>query len=1102
LIGNVHLCYQSLTERVIREGQAALVDRLRVVPLLALLCAVSICPSYAATGSIGGAVLDPAQAQVAGANVLLRNEGTGAQRGTETNELGHYIVPLLPPGLYEIQVSKPGFQTAVRTAIILRVEEVLRIDITLALEGQATSVNVSALATDDTVLGQVIGRREMTDLPLNQRNFLAFALLAPGVTPPTYGSFSAKQGGAIHIGGGREQSNQFLLDGVDNNDPRLNQVSLAPPIEAIDQFKIQSANSSVEFGRVSAGQIDMVLKSGTNSVHGSLFGFVRNRHLDARNYFARPACRAGFLPGECSDKPSLDRKQFGGSLGGPLIKNRAFYFVTYEGLRLRQGVTRQSTVPSPSQRLSALAQVPVQERNPSGLATLELYPLPNVRPDDPSSNAYVASPLIHDVTDQVLAKLNYLLAPNSTLSGHYALFDQRRANPYEPSSSFTNLPGFASHTPRRSQHVALGLTQSPNAQTVLATRFGWHGPQYRTTHESQGQDLNAALGYPTIATNPLYLGHPSIAVAGFESIGEGIPVPGRTEADVFHAVHNTSIQPGAWAGRHLFRFGGSFRHARQFRGAPLYARGLWNFFGDSNRSPLESLVRGLPNNVLAGQGDSAVNLRAWSYDLHFSDDLRLGRRLTLQAGVRYEFNRPPTNEDAPFTVPDFRPESAACAPKPTCLLVPATSLGLPASTYRSDRNNFGPRVGLAWSPAKFDGLVMRAAYGIYYDNASFGLMNSYSFNPPFFSLLVYPNSGGSTIQTVVDQQPISALAAVYRVDPALYDAYVQQWNFNLQFALSDSLVLETAYVGSKGTGLTGTTEMNQPPEGGGPRPFPQHGPIASVESRASSSYQSMQIRLERRLRQGSSFLVAHTWAKSIDDASLYLGLAQAESYAPQDSRTRSGERALSTFHTAHRLSVIYLQELPPLAASSGWTRGLLGSWQIGLIGSINSGQPFPILRQLDQSGTGAGFLGDQSDRPDVVADPTRAGPVPNHPDPACRLTVSHGGKAADKVEDPASWFNPCAFAAPTGLRFGNSARNNVIGPGRANIDFSLSKRFLLGAERYSLQLRFEAFNLLNTPQFDLPEHRFDSARFAAVSSSDALGTSPPRQLQFGIRLEF
>ena len=430
-------------------------------------------------------------------------------------------------------------------------------------------------------------------------------------------------------------------------------------------------------------------------------------------------------------------------------------------------------------------------------------------------------------------------------------------------------------------------------------------------------------------------------------------------------------------------------------------------------------------------------------------------------------------------------------------------MGLPASTVRSDRNNFGPRLGVAWRPPGVEWLVVRAAYGIYYDNAVIGLANSYGYNPSFLSLRVFPGTGtsASTIQTSVQQPGTSALALAFRIDPDIRDAYVQQWNFNFQFSLSQGFLLETAYVGSKGTKLTGGSNPNQAAEGGGPRPFPQFGPFAFVGSRASSNYNSLQIRLERRFRAGSSFLMSFTQAKSIDSASAYLGNAQAEPLLPQNSRDLRSERSLSIFDTRRRLAISFLQELPRLKHSDSLVRGIAGLWQFGLLGSFNAGFPFPIRRSVNQSGTVPGPLGDLSDRPDVFGDPTQAGPVPNHPNSACRLTVSKGGKAADKVGDPASWFNPCAFSAPSTLRFGNSARNNVIGPGVANVDVSLSKRFYFHENR-SLQLRFDVFNLFNRPQFDLPQNVFDSASFGAVSSSNLLGTSPPRQIQIGIRFQF
>ena len=542
-------------------------------------------PLYSSTGNLVGTILGPSNIAIAGAVVLVTNEETAAERKAETNESGAYTIPGLPPGLYRVTGSAPGFQTAAQTEIQLRVGDALRIDMTLTLAAQAVAVDVreqfQILETDNAARGQVIGRREITDLPLNLRSFLSLALLAPGVTPPAYGSFSAKAGGAIHVNGGREQSNQFLLEGVDNADPRLNQVSLAPPVEAIDQFKVQSSNSSSEFGRLAAGQVDMVLKSGTNSVHGSLFEFFRNRHLDARNFFDRPPCRPDSLPGECADKPGLDRNQFGASIGGPLVRDRTFYFVTYEGLRRRQAVTSQSTVPSLNDRNTVLQSVPASERYAAGMAILALYPLANVRSSDPSSRTFVASPLAHDSVDQMVAKLDHRLRNSAALSGHYGLYDQRRVEPFESATVYSSLPGFSTVAPKRSQHTAAGFTQTPNARTVMQTRFGAHFLDVALTQQSQGNDLNAQLGFPTIATNPLHFGYPSVAVVGFTPLGEGVTSPGIAKSEVFNVVHNTSLQPAFHGGRHLLQFGGAFRYSSQFRSAPLYARGLWNFNGNA-----------------------------------------------------------------------------------------------------------------------------------------------------------------------------------------------------------------------------------------------------------------------------------------------------------------------------------------------------------------------------------------------------------------------------------------------------------------------------------------------------------------------------------------
>ena len=305
--------------------------------------------------------------------------------------------------------------------------------------------------------------------------------------------------------------------------------------------------------------------------------------------------------------------------------------------------------------------------------------------------------------------------------------------------------------------------------------------------------------------------------------------------------------------------------------------------------------------------------------------------------------------------------------------------------------------------------------------------------------------------------------------------------------------------------LIGTRDINQPRPGNGPRPFPQFGTIGSFGSRNSSNYHSLQLRVEKRFHQGFTFLAAYTWSKSIDDTSTWLSEAAAEPGIPQDSFDLRAQRALSNFHANHRFVLSYLHELP-FGTGKRWLedgrvlRHLFGNWQLGIITTLQSGRPFTVNRAIDQSLTGTELAA--SDRPDQIADPSQAGPVPNHPDPACHATVSQGGRAADVVADPASWFNPCAFAAPATPRFGNAGRNSVIGPSLKNIDVSLIKQIPLRRENHHLQLRFEFFNLPNHPNFDIPDRIFDSATFSAARSSNAFGNKPPRQIQLGLRYAF
>jgi hypothetical protein len=346
------------------------------------------------------------------------------------------MFPLLPPGLYEVGVEAQGFRRALSRSFRIDVNQTMRLDFVLSLGPLSEQIVVNEspalVETDSSALGQVIEASQIQQLPLNERNFLAFALLSPGAQMGADGSQLSSQGGGISVDGAREQSNNLLIDGLDNNDSLINQLSVLPSADAIAEFKVQASNSNASFGRSAGAQINVVLKSGTNELHGSSYELLRNRRLDAKNFFDLPYCSQGSAPGSCADIPRLDRQQFGATLGGPVLREKLFFFSGYEALLLRQATTREATVPSQAQRSAALAAVPPGSQNPAGLAVFNLLPAANVGTNQAISNRFVSSPVIRDTTHYGVAKLDWVLRRTGTLSGHYSVFDDDRFNPFDP----------------------------------------------------------------------------------------------------------------------------------------------------------------------------------------------------------------------------------------------------------------------------------------------------------------------------------------------------------------------------------------------------------------------------------------------------------------------------------------------------------------------------------------------------------------------------------------------------------------------------------------------------------------------------------------------
>jgi len=1095
--------------------------------LISILLAASPLFASGPTGTITGTITDPSGAVVQKARVIVRNEDTNAIRDAESNEDGDYTIALLPPGRYRVVVESTGFRRSVLQGVSVYVDQTVRLDFELRVGLISQEVNVTdtppIVQTDTSTLGQVVNNRLVQGLPLNERNFLSFALLVPGSQLPAEGSQNSTQGGALSVNGAREQSNNFLLDGVDNNDPYINQYVALPSIDAIQEFKVQSSDYSAEFGHAGGAQVNVILKSGTNQFHGTLFEFFRNRQMDAKNYFDFPSCTATSVPGTCGEIPRFDRNQFGGTLGGPLRKDKTFFFLSYEGLRLRQATTREATVPSTVQwqEAAGLAQVFGCPLNPScqtGQNVFHLYPAANVGPDLADSNTFVSSPVIRNTENLVSVKVDEHASPADTVSLHYSLAEESLFSPFDPVNAFTSLPGYGSFTLNHGQNAGLEWTRVFRSTVVNEFRLGFIRMRATVLQQNHGDDISAQLGFPDVLTNPVDLGSPNINLISFDGIGEPVNYPQER--------HDTTLQLSdnvAWTvGRNQFKIGTDIRRVRIDDYLDFLARGDWFFLGETlagSGAPcapvvcsLAQLLAGVPDYALAVSGNTYNSLRSHGVSAYVQDDIHVIPRFLLNVGLRYEFNSPPVEALNRFSVPDLIPCPEPCSDIPKFTV--AGTDGIPRATYNPTYRDIAPRIGIAWRPLKSERWVVRSAYGIFYDVPISNINILPRINPPFYNLAAYlqtPNCPGMlcTVQDILSQKgQQSGVVQGNTISPSFRDGYMQQWNADLQYEVGPNWMIDLAYVGSKGTQLANVIDRNQSNPFTGP-PYGQFSSVLFVESNASSSYQSMQFRSERRLSHGLTFLASYTFSKSVDDISSIFG-GSVGSGLPQNSQNLSGDRGPSDFNATHRLSLSFLYDLPfrrMWAQGAGWSRRLLDNWQAGGILTAQSGSPFTVVLAGAPAASAAAF--GNPERPDIVGDPFKGGTVAANP--TCQ--------APAQVGTPQNWFNQCAFAEPApepfGPTFGTEGRNILTGPGYTNLDFSLAKSFLLRAERHRLQLRGEFFNLLNHPNFDIPDHTFDltactqngnllcpAGNYGSILSANSYGNKPPRQIQLSVKYIF
>ena len=1029
-------------------------------------------------GSLRGTVYDPNQAAVAGARVNLTSTATGDVRTTTTNSKGQFAITSLPSGEYEVTIEASSFNTH-KEKIEVFVNQEQRLDVNLHVGTLAPQIVESPftelLKKDSASLGSVIENRQITGLPLDGRNFYELSLLVPGAVPPAPGSAGSVRGDfAFSVNGAREDSNNFLLDGVYNVDPKLNTFGVRPSVDAIREFEMLTSTYDASFGRNPGAQVNVILNSGSNDFHGSVFEFHRNAALDARNFFA---------PGS-EPKPKYIRNQFGGAIGGPIKRDRTFFFADYEGTRSREGITRITNVPTALERAGNFSQslfgppvspfpgisfdngiIPNFLINPVGRAIANLYPLPNR--NVPFQN-FVASPILRDDNDSFDARVDHHLNSRAELTFRYSFGERDLFEPFT-GPSFSLVPGFGDTVGRRSQNAmaALNLVLTPNL--INESRVAFSRVAASVTQEASV--LNSQVGLPTISPRERDLGLSFITITGFSPLGDEGNNPQNSVTNVYQFLNNWSYVRG----NHLFKFGGDLRFSQQNAFRDVESRGRLQFspFGQITGNALGDLLIGFPFLTSVARVDNPQQIRTESYNFFINDSYRITPRLTLNAGLRYEYNSPPVDAVDRATIYDVATRS----------LVPVGTNGVPHSGFDADKNNFAPRVGFAWTIGEDEKTVLRGGYGIYYDQSPFAPAEALYFNSPFFDNNIFFSLPGLPL-TLNDPFPSffpfplpdSALS----IQRDLRTGYMQHWNLNLERQLWRASVLEVAYVGSKGTKLLTARDINQPqpsvlPPGLPfvPRPDPRFDDIDLLESRANSNYNALQVRFQQRLARGFSALASYTWSRSIDDASNFFSSAGDPNF-PQNSLNVAAERGRSNFDVAHRLSVSYSYAFP-FRSYDGVLGTLLNGWETYGIVTLQTGRPFTValLSEIDNSGTGRSILGfGANDRPNVVGNPELSN------------------------QTTLQWFNTAAFAFPAPGTFGNAGRNILEGPGFQNVNASLLKNTRL-TERFNLQFRAEAFNLFNHPNFNLPDNFLGSPTFGRITSA-----RDPRHIQFGLKLLF
>jgi hypothetical protein len=1040
--------------------------------------------------------VDPGGAAVPKVQVVAVNEATKLEYKTETSDAGVYRLPFLPIGSYVVTAELSGFKKVVSSAIQLEVNQTARVDLTLELGAVTDEVTVSGtspiLQTETPTVGVTISGNTVNNLPLNGRSFQQLTLLSPGAITPNPGSFTSPgpntTGGRPYVNGNREQGNAFLLDGISVDETIDNRIGYKPNVDALAEFKVETSNSSSEFGNVTGATVNATLKSGTNNLHGNGFEFFRDDKLDANSWSNNRVS---------APKQDLRQNIYGGTLGGPIIQNRVFFFGDYQGMRQNTGGGTSFTVAPAEWRSGDLSSIstPIIDpqtgqqfpgnRIPSNrivnpvarslFSNPDLYPLPTRPGTSNITGNYVTTVANKQKGDQFDVKIDARLSDRNNVSGRYSFGN---FNTYPIRAALPVVVTTKSFS--RPQNVALNWTKILSPTIINEARVGMNRAVFiNDVFDWAGVgNGNATLGIPGTQARP---GFSSIALGnGLSNIGSAATIEDNV-TNTFHYGDTLTITQG----RHFMKMGGQFQRYQQNRFYPGNngLLGLYVYDGTFTGSAYADFLLDLLQRKGLGSISGTWGHRQNRIGVFFQDDFKMRSNLTLNLGIRWEYTSPVVE------VHDRQSNFDAAGRQ-----LFANQDGNSRALYDPYYKGFEPRIGFAWTPKMFsDRLVVRGAYGITQYMEGTGSNLRLPLNPPLFSeadVIFDRGSGAGTItrgftDVIIRDQP-SGLIRVW--NPDLRPQFTQQWNLTFEYQLLPTTTLTVGYVGHDATHLVAPTDSNQPLPGTGPPstwvPFQQRRPLFSVlpavtqvsgtDSWGVSNYNALQASVRRRYASGLEGLLSYTWSKTMTDNLGYYGsggVAAQSAYSYNNYDRHGGNYGPAFFDATHNLTVSAIYELPYGRNNQGGgiLQSVLGGWNVA--GIVNWHTGFPItVTSTDvslQNPRGGG-------KPDRIGDGTPA-----------NQTLDH-------------WLDETAFVQPAPGSLGNSGVGIVRAPKYGNLDLSLGKKFPLAGSKY-VDFRAEFFNVLNHPSFSPPARNFsDLTTFGRITST----VSQSRNLEFALKFVF